>query len=397
MKRSLGSALLMLFAMFAMFAMFATAAAAQPPAARNPGAVLLKVHVPVMSESTYTLAQLQRLPERTAKARGHGGEEHSYTGVALGDVLRDAGLPGGEELHGRYLQYYALAEARDSYSVVFALPELDPAYTDGTVLIAWARDGKPLAEDAGPLQIVAADDKHPSRWVRQVEKVSVLVNGPRSAPAAPNLEKITQELLDAISRGDQDVWSHYLADECVFTTEDGETLTKKEMIDQIHPLPPGYSGTLKMANPKARDYGFMAVISYDAMETEQIHGQTLATRYHTTDTYLYRSGHWQMVASQGLAVPRDPPLAAVDPKVYDAYIGTYQLAPEVTYTVTREGAKLFGQRSGRPREELLPEAVDRFFRHGARGVKIFVREKDGRVERLLDRRDGNDLVWKRVF
>lgn len=65
--------------------------------------------------------------------------------------------------------------------------------------------------------------------------------------------------------------------------------------------------------------------------------------------------------------------------------------------MTHAGAKLFGQRVGKPREELLPEAADRFFRPGVRGVKIFVREKNGQVERLLDRRDGNDLVWKRVF
>jgi DMSO/TMAO reductase YedYZ molybdopterin-dependent catalytic subunit len=360
-----------------------------------PGGTLLTVRVPGNSDYNYTLAQLQRFPERTVSAHGQGGEEHSYTGVALGDLLRDAGTPGGADLHGRYLQYYALAQARDRYSVVFALPELDPAYMDKTVLVAWARDGQPLPAEEGPLAIVVPDDKHPARWVRQLRRVDVHVDGPYSFPTEPDLEKITQELLDAASRGDKEPWLQYVDEDCLFTTADGQTLTRKELVEQIQPFPAGYSGTLKMANPKVRSYGTTAVITYDALEEEMIYGQILKTRYHTTDTYLFRFGHWRMIASQGMAVPKDPPLARVDPKVYDAYAGTYELAPGVIYTVTREGAKLFGQRSGTPRQELLPEAEDRFFLHGVRGVKIFVRDQGGRAIRLLDRRDGNDLVWKR--
>ncbi len=151
----------------------AIGASAETPAAPAPGGVLLKVHVPGKPESTYTLARLQGFPKRTVKARGHGGEEHSYTGVALGDLLRDAGLPGGKDLHGHSLQNFALVTAKDGYAVVFALPELDPSYTDKTVLLVWARDGKPLADDTGPLQVVVPDDKHPARWVRQVRAVDV--------------------------------------------------------------------------------------------------------------------------------------------------------------------------------------------------------------------------------
>jgi Domain of unknown function (DUF4440)/Domain of unknown function (DUF3471)/Oxidoreductase molybdopterin binding domain len=361
----------------------------------SPGGTLLTVRVPSSGDYNYTLAQLQRFPERTVKAGGPGGEEHSYAGVALGDLLRDAGMPGGADLHGRYLRYYAVAQAADRYSVVFALPELDPAYTDKTVLVAWARDGQPLPADEGPLAIVVPDDKHPARWVSRLRRVDVHVDGPYSFPTEPDLERITQELLDAASRGDKEPWLQHVDEDCLFTTEDGQTLTEKELIEQIQPFPAGYSGTLKMANPKVRSYGMTAVITYDALETETIYGQELKTRYHTTDTYLFRFGHWRMIASQGMAVPKDPPLARVDPKVYDAYAGAYELAPGVTYTVTREGGKLFGQRSGAPRQELLPEAEDRFFLHGVRGVKIFVRDPNGRAVRLLDRRDGNDLVWKR--
>ena len=71
--------------------------------------------------------------------------------------------------------------------------------------------------------------------------------------------------------------------------------------------------------------------------------------------------------------------------------------PQVTYTVTREGDRLFGQRSGRAKEELLPLCTDMFYRRGVwRGEKVFERGAQGRVVRMLDRRENNDLVWEKV-
>ena len=49
------------------------------------------------------------------------------------------------------------------------------------------------------------------------------------------------------------------------------------------------------------------------------------------------------------------------------------------------------------KEELLPLCVDTFYRKGVwRGEKVFERDSQGRVIRMLDRRENNDLVWKKV-
>src|ERR1700712_4751808 len=103
------------------FLLAAALASAQAPASQP---TLLTVQVPGKPDSTYTLAQLQALSKRTVKARGHNGEEHSYTGVNLGDLLAAGGVPRGMDLKGKYLHNYVLATAADKYSVVFALPEL---------------------------------------------------------------------------------------------------------------------------------------------------------------------------------------------------------------------------------------------------------------------------------
>ncbi len=73
------------------------------------------------------------------------------------------------------------------------------------------------------------------------------------------------------------------------------------------------------------------------------------------------------------------------------------MTPGVTYTITIENDKLMGQRAGRSREELLQADTHTFFVRGAiRGEKVFVRDASGRVTQMLDRRENNDLVWKRV-
>ena len=59
--------------------------------------------------------------------------------------------------------------------------------------------------------------------------------------------------------------------------------------------------------------------------------------------------------------PRERAVAEVDPAVYDAYVGTYELRPGNRVEVRREGGTLFLTPPGEARRELLPEAKDRFF------------------------------------
>ena len=87
----------------------------------------------------------------------------------------------------------------------------------------------------------------------------------------------------------------------------------------------------------------------------------------------------------------------VNPKDLKAFVGEYQLTPGVAYTINLEDDKLMGQRTGRTKEELLPADENTFYPQGTlRPVKVFVRDARGRVTHFLDRRENNDLVWKKV-
>jgi hypothetical protein len=210
------------------------------------------------------------------------------------------------------------------------------------------------------------------------------------------LERRTQELMDSVAMGDQTPWKNYLAEDCMYFNERGHNMNKAALLKDLQPLPAGYSGRIKIGKGQIRLSGDTAILSYDMEETETIYGQEVRAWYHATDTWLRRNGEWQIAAGQVLRYPADPAPGKVDAKKYHEYVGTYELAPGKKLLVSLEGQNLYAERDDRPKELLLPEAPDIFFRKGMEGRRLFRRGDDGKVDALIDRRDNEDLVWKKT-
>jgi Domain of unknown function (DUF4440)/Domain of unknown function (DUF3471) len=210
------------------------------------------------------------------------------------------------------------------------------------------------------------------------------------------LVRRTQELVDAVAPGDQAPWKKYFADDSMFFDERGEDMNKKELVAGITPLPEGYSGTIKVANAKSHIQSDVAILSYDLNETEIVYGQKQTARYHETDTWMRRDGQWQIVAGQVLRYYEDPAPGEADSRAFADYVGTYEAAPEKTMTVSKEGEQLFLQRGDRPKAKLIAEAGPIFFRKGVEGRIIFRRGASGKVEELIDRRNNEDVIWKKM-
>lgn len=134
---------------------------------------LLSVGGEVERPLKLTATDLAKLPRRTVSARDHGGKEASFEGVELGEVLKLAGVKFGEDLRGKSLALFLVVDASDGYRAVFALPELDHAFTDRVILLADRRDGKVLSAAEGPLRVVVPDEKRQARWVRQVTALTI--------------------------------------------------------------------------------------------------------------------------------------------------------------------------------------------------------------------------------
>src|SRR5216110_444658 len=209
------------------------------------------------------------------------------------------------------------------------------------------------------------------------------------------LVRRTQELYDAIAPGNQTPWKKYFADDCIFSDEKGRTFDKAKLIADITPLPAGYSGSIKVNNVQSRIINDTAVLSYDLDETETIFGQNLTARYHVTDTWLRRNGVWQIASSQAMRYYEDPAVAKIDPKKFADLNGTYELAPGQTRRVFSEGENLYVERNGK-REQLLSEGCEIFFRKGVEGRILFRYADSGKVDALIDRRNNEDVVWRRV-
>jgi hypothetical protein len=122
---------------------------------------------------TFTLAELRALPRVTVTASEHGRPPAEYQGVALGRVLEAAGLELGSSLRGPRMATYVLVTAADGYRTIFALAELDTAFTSRSIILADRKAGAELDAKEGLLRIVAPEEKRPARWVRQVVRVTV--------------------------------------------------------------------------------------------------------------------------------------------------------------------------------------------------------------------------------
>jgi len=118
-------------------------------------------------QASLARAEVEALPHIKVTT-STSGDPATFEGVALKAVLEKAGIKFGETLKGKRLASCMLVEAADGYRVVIALPELDPAFTDKQILLAFLKDGKPLNDKEGPYRIVIPDEKRMARWVRQV-------------------------------------------------------------------------------------------------------------------------------------------------------------------------------------------------------------------------------------
>lgn len=118
-------------------------------------------------------ADIEALPHSKVST-GASDAPITFEGVALGAVLEKAGIGLGESLRGKRLASCLLIEAADGYRAVIALPEIDPAFTDKQIVLAFLRNGKPLDEKEGPYRIVIPDEKRMARWVRQITTLKIV-------------------------------------------------------------------------------------------------------------------------------------------------------------------------------------------------------------------------------
>ncbi len=205
-----------------------------------------------------------------------------------------------------------------------------------------------------------------------------------------------QALMDAVTAGDAKVWDAALAPDVIYLDEAGEINSRADLLKQIQPMAPGTSGNIKVTDYKVTLHGDTATVFMSDEEEENFHGQVLHARYLATETWQKTGGEWKLLLAHVYAVLREPPVLQVNPDELNAYVGRY-VAGDLVYIIGRNGDHMTGGREGKPASAMRAELKDVFFIPGQlRTRKIFQRDATGKVTGFLDRREGEDVAWKRI-
>jgi CubicO group peptidase (beta-lactamase class C family) len=96
------------------------------------------------------------------------------------------------------------------------------------------------------------------------------------------------------------------------------------------------------------------------------------------------------------AAPKGHKEISVDPKLFDGYVGQYQLAPNFILTITREGDQLFAQATGQPKVQIFPEGERDFFYKVVDAQITFETDAAGRATSLTLHQNGANMPAKRI-
>lgn len=93
---------------------------------------------------------------------------------------------------------------------------------------------------------------------------------------------------------------------------------------------------------------------------------------------------------------QQPTIINLDPKLYDAYVGQYEIAPNQLVTITREGNKLFGEMTGQTKVELFPTSQTRFIIKVADAEINFIKDTQEQITHLILRLNGKEMRAQKI-
>jgi hypothetical protein len=223
---------------------------------------------------------------------------------------------------------------------------------------------------------------------------------PKFSPAQQEVLTVRNALRETALRRDMEAWSRYVADDCIFSTDDGTLHTKAQFIEHVGKLPPEYDRSENPRDFVVHVYGNTAVINFRHTGHEQFTDADIISEMRQTETYVKQNGSWLLVARQWGLLPVNfhKPLA-IDTNVYKDYVGQYQWRPlDDVETVSVKDGKLWSRFSKETDDdEYLPLSSDAFFVRDDIGSVTFVRDPQGHVNGYTYHRwDGQEIHVKKL-
>ncbi len=211
------------------------------------------------------------------------------------------------------------------------------------------------------------------------------------------IERQSQEFSDASASGDAKTIAKYLDDRVIFMNETGDISDKKSIIDSTTPTPPTIKRKLTQSDFKVVVHGDVAVTSFADNLDQTLFGQTQKIKYLSTEVWKKERGDWRMISSQTMTSPDDPKTVTLPAQTLDEYVGTYEAASDYTFKIARSGDELTGSVNGGKSFAIKAELRDVLVTPGQPTLRrIMQRDENGKVIGFISRREGHDLVLKRV-
>jgi serine/threonine protein kinase len=85
-----------------------------------------------------------------------------------------------------------------------------------------------------------------------------------------------------------------------------------------------------------------------------------------------------------------------NPKVFDDYVGSYQVGPRFMMTITQDNGHLFAQGTRQPKLELFPEGERNYLLKDVDARITFVTDRSGRATELILHQNGRDQHGRRI-
>lgn len=98
----------------------------------------------------------------------------------------------------------------------------------------------------------------------------------------------------------------------------------------------------------------------------------------------------------GYVLVREHKAVKIDPMIFDAYAGQYELEPNFVLTFTRKGDKFFARATGQDKLELFAESEADFFLKVANIQVTFVKDETGRVTHAVTHQNGEEQIAKKI-
>ncbi|MGC9951120.1 MAG: DUF4440 domain-containing protein [Bryobacteraceae bacterium] len=218
------------------------------------------------------------------------------------------------------------------------------------------------------------------------------------SPAQAEVLNVRKAIREAGNRRDIATFSRYIADDCIFSDDDGILRTKADFMEHLRRLPPAYDRGVDARDVIVHLCGNTAVINLRVTVHEQFTDADIISESRQTETYVKRGRSWLLVARQwgNLPVNFHKPIA-VDTSVYKDYAGQYEWRPgDPLEVISVRDGKLWS-RMGGSEDEAFALGRETFFYKEDLGSTEFTRDAQGHVTGYTYHRvDGQEIHVKKV-